>query len=39
MRKKPVVLCILDGWGLTEDKKYSAIAKANVPNFNSYIKH
>ena len=38
MRKKPVVLCILDGWGLTEDKKYSAIAKANVPNFNSYIK-
>ncbi len=31
---KPVVLCILDGWGLTDDKKYSAIAQANTPFFD-----
>lgn len=39
MRKKPIVLCILDGWGIAENEKYSAIAKANVPNFNSYVKN
>ncbi len=38
MRKKPVVLCILDGWGIPEDNKYSAIAKANVPNYNKFLK-
>lgn len=38
MRKKPVVLCILDGWGIPEDDKYSAIAKAKVPNYNKYLK-
>jgi len=38
MRKKPIVLCILDGWGIPEDDKYSAIAKANVPNYMKYLK-
>jgi 2,3-bisphosphoglycerate-independent phosphoglycerate mutase len=33
-RKKPIVLCILDGWGLTKDTEYSAIAKAKTPNFD-----
>ncbi|MDD2839885.1 MAG: 2,3-bisphosphoglycerate-independent phosphoglycerate mutase [Rickettsiales bacterium] len=37
MRKKPVVLCILDGWGIADNDKYSAIAKAKVPNYNSYL--
>ena len=32
--KKPVVLCILDGWGLGQYPQYSAPAQANVPNFN-----
>ena len=32
--KKPVVLCILDGWGIGPDPKVSAPAQANVPNFN-----
>ncbi len=32
--KKPVVLCILDGWGLGQYLQYSAPAQANVPNFN-----
>ena len=31
---KPVVLCILDGWGLREERTANAPALANVPNFN-----
>ena len=31
---KPVVLCILDGWGIGKIPKYSAPANADVPNFN-----
>lgn len=31
---KPVVLCILDGWGIGPDPKVSAPAQADVPNFN-----
>ena len=31
---KPVVLCILDGWGLGKYPEYSAPAQANVPTFN-----
>lgn len=34
MSRKPVVLCILDGWGINADPTYSAPAQANVPNFN-----
>ena len=35
MSKKPVVLCILDGWGLTKNNEESAIYKANPTFFNS----
>ncbi len=31
---KPVVLCILDGWGIGPDPKTSAPALAQVPHFN-----
>ena len=34
-RRKPVVLCILDGWGINADPASSAPAQAQVPNFNS----
>ena len=34
MTRKPVVLCILDGWGINADPTASAPAQANVPNFN-----
>jgi 2,3-bisphosphoglycerate-independent phosphoglycerate mutase len=34
MSRKPVVLCILDGWGINPDPTSSAPAQANVPNFN-----
>ena len=32
--KKPVVLCILDGWGIGTNPAVSAPALAHVPNFN-----
>lgn len=31
---KPVVLCILDGWGIGQIPEYSAPAQAHVPTFN-----
>ncbi len=31
---KPVVLCILDGWGIGQIPEYSAPAQAAVPHFN-----
>ena len=31
---KPVVLCILDGWGWREDKMANAIRQAHVPTFD-----
>ncbi|MBC7478104.1 MAG: 2,3-bisphosphoglycerate-independent phosphoglycerate mutase, partial [Pseudorhodobacter sp.] len=31
---KPVVLCILDGWGIGANPAVSAPALAHVPNFN-----
>ncbi|MCB6179809.1 2,3-bisphosphoglycerate-independent phosphoglycerate mutase [Rhodobacter sp. Har01] len=31
---KPVVLCILDGWGIGQIPEFSAPAQANVPTFN-----
>ncbi|MDR1495038.1 MAG: 2,3-bisphosphoglycerate-independent phosphoglycerate mutase [Rickettsiales bacterium] len=37
-KKKQVILCILDGWGLTDDTEYSAIAKADVNFYNSLLR-
>lgn len=34
MGKKPRMLLILDGWGLSEETKGNAIAQANTPNFD-----
>lgn len=31
---KPVILCILDGWGINADPSVSAPAQAHVPHFN-----
>ena len=31
---KPVVLCILDGWGISPDTSANAPALANTPNFD-----
>ncbi len=35
--KKPVVLCILDGWGLRAAKENNAPALAHTPNFDKLI--
>ena len=34
---KKVLLLILDGWGITQDEKVSALAQANTPYFDSLI--
>ncbi|MDH5721793.1 MAG: 2,3-bisphosphoglycerate-independent phosphoglycerate mutase [Alphaproteobacteria bacterium] len=36
-KKKPVVLCILDGWGIGDGGEYDAIASADTPNFDSLM--
>lgn len=34
---KPVVLCILDGWGLRDEIEGNAPAQANTPNFDAIM--
>ncbi len=34
---KPVVLCILDGWGLSDDRIANAPALAQTPNFDAIL--
>ncbi len=38
-QKKPVVLCILDGWGMSDDKMGNAVALANTPCFDTLNKN
>lgn len=33
-----VLLCILDGWGISKDTKYNAVYQANTPNYDNFIK-
>ncbi|MEO5337885.1 MAG: 2,3-bisphosphoglycerate-independent phosphoglycerate mutase [Magnetospirillum sp. WYHS-4] len=35
---RPVVLCILDGWGWREDPKDNAIAAAETPNWDRFVR-
>ncbi|OGF29858.1 phosphoglycerate mutase (2,3-diphosphoglycerate-independent) [Candidatus Falkowbacteria bacterium RIFCSPLOWO2_12_FULL_45_13] len=37
LRPKPVVLIVLDGWGITTPYSGNAISQANTPNINNYI--
>jgi 2,3-bisphosphoglycerate-independent phosphoglycerate mutase len=34
---KPLVLVIMDGWGVSSRVEGNAIAQANLPNFNGYL--
>lgn len=34
MPNKPLVLCILDGWGLSDAVQYNAIAQGHTPHFD-----
>jgi 2,3-bisphosphoglycerate-independent phosphoglycerate mutase len=36
-RPRPVVLCILDGWGWREQREDNAIALANTPNWDGLL--
>lgn len=38
-RKKPIVLCILDGWGVNEKQEHNAIAKAKTPFFDHIMEN
>ncbi len=35
---KPVVLCILDGWGLSPATEFNAVAQANTPAFDRLMR-
>lgn len=35
---KPVVLCILDGWGIGDCGEFDAIASANTPNYDHMMR-
>ncbi len=37
--KRPVVLCILDGWGYRAEKEHNAIELARTPHWDSLIKN
>lgn len=37
-KKKPIVLCILDGWGIGDGGANDAIASAHTPNFDAMMK-
>ncbi len=37
MAKKPLALVIMDGYGITQDDKVSAITKSKTPNMDKYL--
>lgn len=36
-KNTPMLLCILDGWGKSDNKKYNAIEIANTPNWDRFL--
>jgi 2,3-bisphosphoglycerate-independent phosphoglycerate mutase len=36
-RPKPLVLCILDGWGYRAEKQDNALAQANLPTWSRFV--
>jgi len=39
LNMKPIVLCILDGVGINQNKKHNAVALANTPFFDKLLKN
>ncbi|MEM7243339.1 MAG: 2,3-bisphosphoglycerate-independent phosphoglycerate mutase [Pseudomonadota bacterium] len=37
MQTRPVLLCILDGWGISDHPKADAVAQAHTPNFDKLM--
>ena len=38
-QKKPIVLCIMDGWGINKNPVNNAVALANTPNVDYLTKN
>jgi len=38
MKNRPVVLAILDGWGVAPDNEGNAITRAKTPNFSKFLR-
>ncbi len=38
MNKKPVLLCILDGFGIADDSEFNAVSLAKMPNYHRFLK-
>lgn len=38
MKTSPIILCILDGWGLEEDHPHNAITRANTPVWSGLLR-
>jgi len=36
--KRPLVLCIMDGIGINQDKKFNAVEQANMPFWKAILK-
>jgi len=39
MTKNRVLLCILDGWGISNETKYNAVKTAHTPNYDNFLKN
>lgn len=37
MNNNRVLLCILDGWGISENANYNAVKAANTPNYDDFM--
>ena len=38
-QNKPVVLCIMDGWGIDQKSEFNAVELAQTPNFDYLSKN
>ena len=37
LKRKPLLLCVMDGWGYSPNNFKNAIKEAKTPNFDKYI--
>ena len=37
-KKAPIILCIMDGWGINKNINYNAVAQAKTPNVDNLSK-
>ncbi len=39
MSQNRVLLCILDGWGVSEKTEFNAVKTADTPNYDNFLKN